>query len=287
MKGILLIDKEPGWTSSDVVAKLRGMLNVKRIGHSGTLDPMASGLQVVFIGRATKAVEYAENHSKHYIAKLRPGICTDTEDITGNIISRSEPDFTDEQLTAVLESFRGEIEQIPPMYSAIKINGQKLYKMARNGENIRRQPRRICIHSLRLAGKEGGDYILDVSCSKGTYIRSLCRDIGEKLGCGACMSALRRTEAGCFSVSDAYKIDDVQKAKDEGRAEELLLPLDSLFAQYPDYTVNSRDENFIRSGCPPRCHLEEGIYRVYSRSGEFIALSHIRNGRLETLKKLF
>lgn len=287
MKGILLIDKPSDWTSSDVVAKLRGMIGVKRIGHSGTLDPMATGLLVVFMGRATRAVEFAENHYKRYTAKLRLGITTDTEDITGNIISENEVNVSEAELLSALDKFRGGIQQIPPMYSAIKIKGQKLYNIARSGGEVERQPRNVVISSLELKGRDGDDYILDIRCSKGTYIRSLCRDIGAELGCGGCLSCLRRTEAGNYRVSDAVKIEDVQRAKDEGRLEQLLIPLDSLFSEYPSVMVNEREEGFIRRGCPPRSRLKSGTYRIYSEGGEFISLSRIKDGRLETVKSFF
>ena len=203
MNGILLIDKEPGWTSSDVVVKLKGVLHERRIGHAGTLDPMGTGLLVVFVGRATRAVEFAEHDAKRYLASLRLGISTDTQDLSGNILDR-KPVHTDrEALEAALAGFRGEQRQIPPMYSAIRINGKRLYDIARRGGEVERAPRPVTIHELRLLGQDGEDWLLDVTCSKGTYIRTLCHDIGQSLGCGGCMSALRRTEAGGFSVRDA------------------------------------------------------------------------------------
>ena len=202
MNGILLIDKPTDWTSMDVCAKLRGVFHEKRIGHSGTLDPMATGLLVVFLGRATRAVEFAEADSKEYIARLRPGITTDTQDTSGNVLSEKSADMSDEQLLSALDRFKGEIEQIPPMYSAIKIGGKKLYEIARKGESVERKSRKITIHSLDFLGWEDGDALLRVRCSKGTYIRTLCNDIGEALGCGGCMSSLRRTAAGIFSISE-------------------------------------------------------------------------------------
>ena len=196
MNGILLIDKPAGWTSSDVVAKLRGILREKRIGHSGTLDPMATGLLVVFVGRATRAVEFAEAADKTYEAGFRPGIVTDTQDITGNVLSQRIPEFTGEQLSAALDHFTGEQEQIPPMYSAIKVKGRKLYEIARCGGTVERKPRQITVFSFQPAGRDGDDYRFLIHCSKGTYIRTLCHDLGEYLGCGGCMSSLRRISAG-------------------------------------------------------------------------------------------
>ena len=195
LNGILLIDKPQDWTSNDVVSKMRGILHERRIGHSGTLDPLATGLLVVFVGRATRAVEFAESDSKEYIAGLRLGVKTDTQDITGNVLSECECNVSETELLNALDGFKGDIEQIPPMYSAIKIGGKKLYELARKGEEVERKPRKINISKLDIIGEENGDYILDVACSKGTYIRTLCNDIGEALNCGGCMSSLRRVKA--------------------------------------------------------------------------------------------
>ncbi|MBQ8263886.1 MAG: tRNA pseudouridine(55) synthase TruB, partial [Oscillospiraceae bacterium] len=227
MNGILLIDKPEGWTSMDVCAKLRGVFHEKRIGHSGTLDPMATGLLVVFLGRATRAVEFAEAHSKEYVARLRLGVTTDTQDTSGNVLSEREVNVSEEQLLEALEHFKGEIDQIPPMYSAIKIGGKKLYEIARKGESVERKPRRITIHSLEFLGWEDGNALLRVRCSKGTYIRTLCHDIGEYLGCGGCMASLRRTAAGEFSIDAARSLEAVIEAKESGETENLLLPVDS------------------------------------------------------------
>ena len=196
MNGILLVDKPEGWTSHDVVAKLRGVLGERRMGHSGTLDPMATGLLIVFAGRATRAVSFSESEEKCYQARLRLGMETDTQDITGTVLRTCPQRVTRAELEAVLPRFRGEIEQVPPMYSAIKVGGQKLYEIARKGGEVARKPRSICIHELTVAGEADGDFLLNVRCSKGTYIRTLCHDIGAALGCGGVMSALRRTAVG-------------------------------------------------------------------------------------------
>ena len=207
MNGILLVDKPAGWTSHDVVAKLRGVLGERRMGHSGTLDPMATGLLVVFAGRATRAVSFSENHSKCYEARLRLGLTTDTQDTTGTVLSRSECAVSRTELEAVLPQFRGDILQTPPMYSALKVDGQKLYEIARRGGEVARKARPITIEELTVLGEADGDYALRVRCSKGTYIRTLCHDIGAALGCGGVMSALRRTEVGAYRVSDAHTMD--------------------------------------------------------------------------------
>ena len=287
MNGILLIDKPAGWTSSDVVAKLRGVLHERRIGHSGTLDPMATGLLVVFVGRGTRAVEFAESHEKRYLASLRPGLVTDTQDVTGTPIGGSPRALSDAELEDALRRFRGEIDQIPPMYSAIKVGGKKLYEIARRGGEVERKPRRVRIAELRLLGRDGEDVLLDVRCSKGTYIRTLCHDIGQALGCGACMSALRRLEAGDFSLEDAYTLEQVQRAADEGRAEELLLPVDRLFAAYPALCLSAAEERRLRVGAALSRPEAAGEYRVYAPDGAFLALGRLRDGDLRSIKSFF
>ena len=229
LNGIILVDKPSGWTSHDVVGKLRGILHERRIGHSGTLDPMATGLLVVFVGRATRAVEFAEADSKEYIAGLRLGVSTDTQDITGNTLKSSNSLPSRAELEQALGAFKGEISQIPPMYSAIKIGGKKLYELARRGEIVERKPRKITIDMLDIIGENDGDYILDIVCSKGTYIRTLCNDIGDALGCGGCMSSLRRVKAGVFSIEQAYTIDEIQAAANNGELDASLISVDRLF----------------------------------------------------------
>ena len=287
MNGIILIDKPQGWTSHDVVGKLRGILHERRIGHSGTLDPLATGLLVVFAGRATRAVEFAEADKKEYIAGLRLGISTDTQDITGRIINEGT-DLPDEmELRKALERFKGELEQIPPMYSAVKVGGKKLYELARKGESIERKPRHITVFGLETAGREDNDCILNVVCSKGTYIRTLCHDIGTALGCGGCMSSLRRTKSGVFSVEDAYTITEVQDAADRGEADKLLLPADTLFAGYPELRADAASEKLLRNGCIVDASAPDGRFRVYSEKGEFLLLGDVKNGRMKTVKSFF
>ena len=287
MNGILLIDKQPDWTSNDVVAKLKGILHQRRIGHSGTLDPMATGLLVVFVGRATRAVEFAEGHDKRYIAGLRLGITTDTQDITGTVLEEKNVTVTREELEQALAGFRGEIQQIPPMYSAIKHEGQRLYDIARKGGEVERKPRAITIHDLRVIGRQEGDWLLDVRCSKGTYIRTLCHDLGQALGCGGCMCSLRRVEAGRFSVEQAVTLSQVQQMADAGRAEELLLPVDSLFQAYQHCTATAAQEKKIRCGNQVKTGLADGDYRVYTESGEFLMLGRVEDGMMKTVKSFF
>lgn len=287
MNGIILIDKPQDWTSHDVVGKLRGILHERRIGHSGTLDPLATGLLVVFVGRATRAVEFAEADSKEYIAGLRLGISTDTQDITGNIQQKSDANITEGSLKSALMQFTGEIEQIPPMYSAIKVGGKKLYELARKGETVERKPRKVTISKLDLIGTENGDFILDVCCSKGTYIRTLCNDIGQSIGCGGCMSSLRRVKAGLFSVENAVSIEQVAAAVNDGSVEKLLLPVDSLFAEHPCFNVNASNEKKLRNGNIINCSERNGTYRVYSESGEFLLLGEVSDSKLKTIKNFF
>ena len=290
MNGIILIDKPRDWTSHDVVGKLRGLLRERRIGHSGTLDPMATGLLVVFVGRATRAVEFAESDEKQYIAGLRLGVETDTQDITGTVLKETACHVTEEELRAVLPRFMGEISQIPPMYSAIKVNGQKLYDIARKGGEVERKPRQITIHGLDVIDNshlEAGDYCLDVTCSKGTYIRTLCRDIGEALGVGGTMSSLRRVRAGSFHLRDALTLEQVAEAAAEGRAEELLLPVDSLFARHEKLTLTDKQTKRTLVGGQFSVGVPDGTYRFYAPDGAFLALGKVEQGTASTIKSFF
>lgn len=287
LNGIMLIDKPCDWTSHDVVGKLRGILHERRIGHSGTLDPMATGLLVVFVGRATRAVEFAEADSKEYIAGLRLGISTDTQDITGNTLKSSNSLPSKAELEQALSAFKGEISQIPPMYSAIKVGGRKLYELARRGESVERKPRRVTIEKLEIVGENDGDYILDVVCSKGTYIRTLCNDIGDTLGCGGCMSSLRRVKAGAFSIEKAHTIDEIQAAADNGGLDEIIIPVDRLFSAYPELTVRDTAEKKLRNGNVIKLAAPNGTYRVYTETGGFLLLGEVADNKLKTIKSFF
>ncbi len=287
LNGIMLIDKPCDWTSHDVVGKLRGILHERRIGHSGTLDPMATGLLVVFVGRATRAVEFAEADSKEYIAGLRLGISTDTQDITGNTLKRSNSLPSKAELEQALSAFKGEISQIPPMYSAIKVGGRKLYELARRGESVERKPRRVTIDKLDIIGENESDYVLDVVCSKGTYIRTLCNDIGDTLGCGGCMSSLRRVKAGAFSIEKAHTIDEIQAAADNGGLDEIIIPVDRLFSAYPELTVRDTAEKKLRNGNVIKLAAPNGTYRVYTETGGFLLLGEASDNKLKTIKSFF
>ena len=270
----------------DVCAKLRGRFHEKRVGHAGTLDPMATGLLPVFLGRATRAVTFASESEKEYQFGLKLGVVTNTQDITGQVVEQTPFTGSVEDLLSVLPRFRGDIRQVPPMYSAIKINGQKLYDLARKGREVERAPRPVTIHALELEDRLGPDeFLLRVRCSKGTYVRTLCHDIGAALGCGGCMSSLRRTMAAGFTLAHSVTLDTVLQAQDPAA---LLLPVDTYFAGYPDLVADLEQEKRIRNGAAlPMPALADGRYRVYSQDGTFLALSQGENGILTTVKSFY
>ena len=284
MDGIVIVDKPQDWTSQDVVAKLRGVFQTRRIGHGGTLDPMATGVLPVFVGRATRGVEFFEHAEKTYETVLQLGITTDTEDITGTVLTQREVSVTGEMLEETLEKFRGEILQVPPMYSALKINGQKLCDLARKGREVERQPRPITIHELELLGVEGNTLLLRVRCSKGTYIRTLCKDIGEALGCGGCMKALRRVTAGEYTIAEAIPLQTLVEAEAPGQ---YLRGVDTMFRNYPAVTLTENQEKRCRNGNSFSIKLPEGIYRANSQNGEFLMLAKVEDGAMQTVKSFF
>ena len=284
MNGIVIVDKPQGWTSQDVTARLRRVFGTRRIGHGGTLDPMATGVLPVFVGRATRGVEFFEHARKEYETLLRPGIVTDTQDITGTVLETREVALDDAGIEAALAGFRGEILQVPPMYSALKVNGQKLCDLARKGKTVDRQPRPITIHALEYLGMEGGCLRLRVDCSKGTYIRTLCQDIGQALGCGGCMEALRRTRAGEYTISQAVPL---QELLDSENPAQYLRPVDSMFANHPMVSLTANQERRCRNGNALSVTLPEGTYRAYSQSGEFLMLARVTGGTMETIKSFF
>ena len=286
MNGIIIIDKPSGWTSHDVVGKLRGLLRERRIGHGGTLDPMATGVLPVFVGRATRAAEFCESAEKEYLAGMRFGLTTDTQDITGRVLTESGKTVTAKELEAVLPRFTGELEQLPPMFSAVKVGGKKLYELARKGVEAERKPRAVTIRALELTGWDGEDALLRVVCSKGTYVRTLIHDIGGALGCGAVMSSLNRTRAGSFTLADARTLEEVAAAAESGTAASLLQPVDSLFASFPRITVTEEGEKKIRNGSAFPFPGEDGTYRVYGPGG-FLMLGRLASGVLFTIKSFF
>lgn len=286
--GIIVIDKPAGWTSMDVCGKLRGLLGERRIGHAGTLDPMATGVLPVFVGRATRAVTFAESDGKEYIAGLRLGLETDTQDSTGQTVAENPVLCNRQTVEQALEQFRGEIFQIPPMYSALKRNGKKLYELARKGEVVERAPRPVTIAALELLSQEAPEhYTLGVRCSKGTYIRTLCHDIGQVLGCGGVMDALRRTEAAGFTLAEAVTLEQVVQAAESGQAEALLTPIDRFFAAYPSLNIQGKAEQLCRNGNPFPWEGGDGTYRVYGADGSFLMLGRLEQGQMRTLKSFF
>lgn len=284
MNGIVIVDKPQGWTSQDVTARLRRVFDTRRIGHGGTLDPMATGVLPVFVGRATRGVEFFEHAEKTYETVLRLGITTDTEDITGTVLAERPVDVTAQAVEQVLETFRGDILQVPPMYSALKVNGQKLYDLARKGREVERQPRPITIHELTLLGMDGADVRLRVRCSKGTYIRTLCKDIGETLGCGGAMAQLRRIQAGEYTAEEAVPLETLLTAE---KPEQYLRPVDSMFRQYPAVTLTVNQEKRCRNGNAFSLKLPDGTYRAYSGQGEFLMLAKAEENVMSTIKSFF
>ena len=286
--GILVIDKSAGWTSQDVAAKLRGVFHERRVGHGGTLDPMATGVLPVFIGRATRAAEFLESAEKEYVAGLRLGVVTDTQDTSGTVLETNSVCVTRAQLEAALRQFLGPIEQTPPMYSAIKINGQKLYELARRGQEVARRPRSITIHALELLEGEGTDWTIRVRCSKGTYVRTLCHDLGRALGCGGCMSSLRRTRAGSFTLAQAMTMQQVLDFAAGQDPQQLLMPVDAVFAAHPPLIVTLGQAAKLKNGAQVKdWQFQPGTYRVYAEDGEFLLLGRVEGGVLTTIKSFF
>ncbi len=282
MNGVIVVNKPEGFTSHDVVAKLRGILKTRRIGHSGTLDPMATGVLPIFVGRATRACEFATADNKTYRAEMLLGVETDTQDITGTVLAEKVVNVSDEALFSTVNSFLGEISQIPPMYSAIKVDGKKLYELARRGVEVERKARKITVHSIKAERLSENTVAIEANVSKGTYIRTLCHDIGKALGCGATLTKLCRVSSGAFTLEDAYTLDEIQE---KGSA--LIRPVDSLFAEFSKVKVDEKGTFRIKNGAAIPFDGEDGKYRVYSEDGEFLMLGEIENNILKTIKSFF
>lgn len=296
MNGILCVNKPADFTSFDVVAKLRGILRIKRLGHGGTLDPMATGVLPIFVGTATKACDIMPNTLKSYRAGFRLGQTSDTQDITGKILSESGRAVSAAELEAVIPRFIGRIMQLPPMYSAVQVNGRRLYDLARQGIEVERTPREIQVDDLVLesydkASREG---VLSITCSKGTYIRTIISDIGDALGCGGIMTSLVRTSSGGFTLGDCFTFEDIQLARDEDRLEELILPIERVFADLPRLRLNEAQTKMYRNGVKLDLARVRSIrddndtYAVYGFDGGFIgtALADRENGLLRVGKNL-
>ena len=295
--GVVAVDKPQGMTSHDVVAKIRRLFGTKQVGHTGTLDPLATGVLPVMVGRAVKASEYLSSDNKHYIAGMQLGITTDTEDITGAVLTKSEQLATLEQVQQILSRFRGEIQQIPPMYSALKVDGQKLCDLARKGVEVERKARAITVHHLELieCDEEKGMYLLDVKCSKGTYIRTLVSDIGAALGCGATMYSLRRAEAGCFTLDDCLSLERLEEMTLEERIA-ALAPVETLFYDWQELTLAPFYANLARNGCEiylSKLQLDYPVgtnLRLYRKEDGFFAVGQIKeypDGKAIRVLKLF
>lgn len=284
MNGIVIVDKPQEWTSQDVTARLRRVFNTRRIGHGGTLDPMATGVLPVFVGRATRGVEFFEHAEKIYEATIRLGLTTDTEDVTGTPLTEQEVHITEEEFYGILPKFRGKIQQIPPMYSALKVNGQKLCDLARKGKEVERQPREIEIFELECLEFCGDIARLRVHCSKGTYIRTLCKDIGQALGCGGCMAALRRVTAGEYTIAEAVPL---QTLLDTENPEQYLRGVDTMFRNYEAVTLTANQEKRCRNGNSFSVSMADGHYRAYAQSGEFLMLAVVKDGVMSTVKSFF
>ena len=284
MNGIVIVDKPQEWTSQDVTARLRRVFNTRRIGHGGTLDPMATGVLPVFVGRATRGVEFFEHAEKAYETVLRLGLTTDTEDVFGNTLTEQEVHITETEFSNILPRFRGKIQQVPPMYSALKVNGQKLCDLARKGKEVERQPREIEIFELTLLEFSGNTARLRVKCSKGTYIRTLCKDIGEALGCGGCMQELRRIQAGEYTIEEAVPLQTLLETENP---EQYLRTVDTMFRNYPQVTLTANQEKRCRCGNQFSVKLADGTYRAYSQSGEFLMLAKVEESTMTTVKSFF
>ena len=284
MNGIVIVDKPQEWTSQDVTARLRRVFNTRRIGHGGTLDPMATGVLPVFVGRATRGVEFFEHAEKTYEAVLQLGLTTDTEDTSGTVLEEKEVHISETDFLGILPQFRGKIMQVPPMYSALKINGQKLVDLARKGKTVERQPREIEIFELECLEFTGTTARLRVRCSKGTYIRTLCKDIGEALGCGGCMAALRRVQAGEYTIAEAIPLMELLEAQNP---EKYLRAVDTMFRNYPEVRLTPNQEKRCRNGATFSVKLEDGTYRAYSQTGEFLMLAKVEVGVMSTIKSFY
>ena len=272
INGIINVYKEEGYTSFDVVAKLRGITKIRKIGHTGTLDPDATGVLPVCIGSATKLCDMLTDKTKEYEAVLRLGLVTDTQDASGTVLERHEVDITKEEFEQAIMSFVGKSKQIPPMYSALKVNGKKLCDMAREGIEVERKPRDIEITNIKILDMNKDMAKIRVECSKGTYIRTLCNDIGAKLNCGGIMESLVRIRSGAFNIKDAYRLKDIETLAKEGRLDEIVTPVDSMFEEFPLKTVNGEDLKRVENGNQLAIPYMGDRIRIYMGDGKFVAI---------------
>ncbi|MBR6615024.1 MAG: tRNA pseudouridine(55) synthase TruB [Lachnospiraceae bacterium] len=277
--GIINVYKEKGFTSFDVVAKMRGILGQRKVGHTGTLDPAAEGVLPVCAGKGTRLCDMLTDHDKTYRATMLLGVVTDTQDTTGMILEEKDTShLTEDEVREAILSFVGDYDQIPPMYSALKVDGKKLYELAREGKVIERKARPVTIHEIVIESMNLPEVVMSVSCSKGTYIRTLCNDIGDKLSVGGCMKELLRTKVGRFVLEETLTLADLQKLKEEGRLEEAVFPLEAVFAELPEIRATEEVlDKLMKNGNPFR-HKVTGVvsdgdaYRAYSMDGQFIGV---------------
>ncbi len=290
MNGIILIDKPLGKTSHDMVYFVRRLTGIKKVGHTGTLDPDASGVLPVCIGKATKVCDMLTATSKKYHATLVLGKTTDTQDASGTVLTECEVSVTEADINKIIGEFIGEIEQIPPMFSAIKKDGKKLYELARQGITVEREARRVTIHSIKITDidLDKNEVSIDVHCSKGTYIRTLCQDIGIRLGCGAYMKNLRRTESGGFSIDRCKTVDELKAVADSGTLMSVIIPTDTVFADYEKVILNDFLSAKLKNGIKIRRTglVNDKLYRIYDNNNEFLAISRY-NGSELVLEKAF
>lgn len=287
MNGIIIIDKPLGRTSHDMIYEMRKLTGIKKIGHTGTLDPEATGVLPVCIGSATRVADMLTLSDKRYRAELILGMTTDTQDADGEVITECKVECSEDEIRSAIMSFVGEIEQIPPMYSAIKQNGKKLYDLARKGIEVERKPRRVTINSIDILKIDGERVTIDVSCSKGTYIRTLCYDIGIKLHVGAYMNTLRRTKTGPFTENDSHTLSEIKSQKASGKLEEFIIPVDRMFEHYPKIQLNSKQVKSVINGVRMTYNGADGqLYRIYDKNGKFLCISKMTDGKLK-LEKVF
>ena len=276
--GILLIDKEPGWTSHDIVARLRRLTGQPRIGHTGTLDPAASGLLVACLGRATRLVEFMMGHEKRYTGRVRLGLRTTTDDAEGEVLERRPvPELDAAALRPVEEQFTGTISQLPPAYSAVKVGGRRAYSLARSGQQPKVKPRLVTIHALRLQGGEDETIEIEVECGPGTYVRSLARDIGDALGCGGHLSRLHRTRVGDYDVSDANTLADLERLSEAQMLDRAMLSTDDGIVALPALLLRDEAAGALAQGIPSRAEAVRAVdpVRIFSASGQFVGVGNV------------
>lgn len=294
MTGIILLDKPQGFTSFDAVAKVRRICGEKKCGHSGTLDPMATGVMTILLGGATRFCELLPSHDKAYIAKLRLGTITDTLDITGKILEEREVNSSSDDFRNAAEGFKGEITQVPPMYSAVSVNGRRLYDLARQGIEVERPERQVTIHKLDILNEDekSGEYEIYVECSSGTYIRTLIADIGEKLGCGAVLTELRRVKANGFTIAETVTLEELIKAGEEGRINDLLISVENAYKSYNSLVVTeAQAKRFSNGGDLLVERLKDckgnGLYKIYNPDKKFLGIGEIDGGDSLKVRRIY